>query len=84
MDPDKLGAVELVHVRVIGNEQVPNRLIKNILDTEEIHPGIDLIVPDDARVYRARTRLAATGYFNSVNLRLEPLPNASCPAIHCD
>lgn len=65
-------SVRIVKVQVTGNEQVSKRLIVNVLESEAIRPGAELIVPDDARIYRARARLAATGYFSSVNIRLVP------------
>lgn len=72
VDGPAVTSVEIVAVEVTGNEQVSARLIKNILDSEQIHPGAELIVPDDARITRARARLGATGYFSSVNIRLVP------------
>ncbi len=70
------GTVAISRVEIQGLEQVSRRQIEQILEDAGIESGIVVQFPEDDRVAKARRRLAATGYFRRVTLRLDPEPSA--------
>lgn len=67
--------VRLVELAVLGNEQVADRRVLQLLAAEDLEVGVILRWPDDPRVTRARARLLATEAFERVTLRLRPVPD---------
>jgi outer membrane protein assembly factor BamA len=66
--------VRVDRVEIVGREQVSVRQIERELEREDLVAGVDLMVPEDDRVERARARLRATGYFRLVNIRFRVVP----------
>jgi len=65
--------VKLVELAVLGNEQVADARVLQLLAAEDLAVGVVLRWPDDPRVTRARARLLATEAFERVTLRLRPV-----------
>jgi outer membrane protein insertion porin family len=81
-DSDELGvlgegpiarSVEIVAIQIRGRKQVSAKQITETLDAENLLEGEDVFWPEDARIDRAVQRLAATGYFDQVAIRLVPV-----------
>ncbi|MBC8071683.1 MAG: BamA/TamA family outer membrane protein [Deltaproteobacteria bacterium] len=66
-------ALEIARVEIVGREQVSLRQIESILGREGLERGAEVLWPADPRIDRARERLRATGYFESVSLKLSPI-----------
>lgn len=60
-------------IRIVGREQVSPKQIARILRSEGLSAGKSIMWPRDDRVERARGRLRATGYFERVILKVEPV-----------
>ncbi len=65
-------AVRIERIELVGRETVAADRIEKILDDAGLHAGAVLELPGDPRIRAARARLAATGYFRRVTLRLRP------------
>ena len=81
-DPDELGlavegpierSVEIVAIQIRGRKQVAAKQITEALDAENLLEGELVFWPEDERIDRAVQRLAATGYFDQVAIRLVPV-----------
>ena len=66
-------AVEIVALQIHGRKQVAAKQITEALEAEGLIEGERVFWPDDPRVERATQRLAATGYFDQVSIRLAPV-----------
>ncbi|GEM_PF-776078 len=67
-------SLRIVSLEVRGRRKVSPAQITGILETEGLREGTRVLWPEDERVARARARLAATGYFSKVTMRLRPVP----------
>ncbi len=65
-------ALRIERIEVVGRETVALERIDAILEQAGLSAGTVLEVPGDRRVRIARARLAETGYFRRVTLRLRP------------
>jgi outer membrane protein insertion porin family len=81
-DPAELGevvegpierSVEIVALQIRGRKQVSARQVTEALDAENLLEGEQVFWPEDPRIDRAVQRLAATGYFDQVAIRLVPV-----------
>jgi outer membrane protein insertion porin family len=67
-------SVKIVALAVLGNEQLVDARVLELVAAEDLTVGAVLRWPDDPRVRRARARLLATEAFERVTLRLRPVP----------
>ncbi len=81
-DPSELGivvegpierTVEIVALQIRGRKQVSAKQVTEALDAENLLEGEYVLWPEDPRIDRAVQRLAATGYFDQVAIRLVPV-----------
>lgn len=73
-------SVEIVSIELRGRDQVSQRQIEEILESEGLVPGTAVLWPEDPRVERARAALVATGYFWGATLRLVPITGTQARA----
>jgi outer membrane protein assembly factor BamA len=66
-------AVEIVGLQIRGRTQVTAKQVTEALEAEGLVEGQQVFWPEDARIDRAVQRLAATGYFDQVAIRLVPI-----------
>lgn len=66
-------AVEIVALQIRGRTQVTARQVTEALEAEGLVEGQQVFWPEDPRIDRAVQRLAATGYFDQVAIRLVPI-----------
>lgn len=66
-------AVEIVALQIRGRTQVTARQVTEALEAEGLVEGQQVFWPEDPRIDRAIQRLAATGYFDQVAIRLVPI-----------
>lgn len=66
-------SVEIVSIQIHGRKQVAARQITEALEAEGLVEGELVFWPEDERIDQANQRLAATGYFDEVAIRLVPL-----------
>lgn len=66
-------SVEIVALQIRGRKQVSAQQVIEALDAEHLLEGEQVFWPEDARINRAVQRLAATGYFDQVAIRLVPV-----------
>lgn len=66
-------AVEIVALQIRGRVQVTARQVTEALEAEGLVEGQQVFWPEDPRIDRAVQRLAATGYFDQVAIRLVPI-----------
>lgn len=74
-EPAGLGqrSLEIVALEIRGRKQVTAREVLEVLEAETLVEGEHVVWPEDPRVDRAIQRLAATGYFEQVAIRLVPV-----------
>ncbi|PRQ05801.1 Outer membrane protein assembly factor BamA [Enhygromyxa salina] len=70
-------AVEIVALQIRGRKQVTAKQVTEALEAEGLVEGEQVFWPEDARIDRAVQRLAATGYFDQVAIRLVPVSRDS-------
>lgn len=66
-------SVEIVALQIRGRKQVSAKQVTEALAAENLVEGEQVLWPEDARIDRAVQRLAATGYFDQVAIRLVPV-----------
>ena len=66
-------SVEIVALQIRGRKQVTAKQIIEALESEGLVEGEHVLWPEDERIDRAIQRLAATGYFDQVAIRLVPI-----------
>lgn len=66
-------SVEIVALQIRGRKQVSAQQVIEALDAENLLEGEQVFWPEDPRIDRAVQRLAATGYFDQVAIRLVPV-----------
>jgi outer membrane protein insertion porin family len=66
-------SVEIVALQIRGRKQVSAQQVTEALDAENLLEGEQVFWPEDPRIDRAVQRLAATGYFDQVAIRLVPV-----------
>jgi outer membrane protein insertion porin family len=66
-------AVEIVGLQIRGRSQVTAKQVTEALEAEALVEGEQVFWPEDPRIDRAIQRLAATGYFDQVAIRLVPI-----------
>lgn len=64
--------LRIERIEVVGRETVALDRIERVLEDAGLRPGAALELPGDRRIRIARARLAETGYFRRVTLRLRP------------
>jgi outer membrane protein assembly factor BamA len=69
--------VQIVALQIRGRKQVTAKQITEALEAEGLVEGQQVFWPEDARIDRAVQRLAATGYFDQVAIRLVPVSRDS-------
>jgi outer membrane protein insertion porin family len=70
-------AVEIVALQIRGRTQVTARQVTEALEAEGLVEGEQVFWPEDPRIDRAMQRLAATGYFDQVAIRLAPIEQSN-------
>jgi outer membrane protein insertion porin family len=70
-------AVEIVALQIRGRTQVTARQVTEALEAEGLIEGEQVFWPEDPRIDRAIQRLAATGYFDQVAIRLVPIEQSN-------
>ena len=70
-------SVEIVALQIRGRKQVTAKQISEALEAEGLIEGQQVFWPEDERIDRAVQRLAATGYFDQVAIRLVPISRNS-------
>jgi outer membrane protein insertion porin family len=70
-------AVEIVALQIRGRTQVTARQVTEALEAEGLVEGEQVFWPEDPRIARAIQRLAATGYFDQVAIRLVPIEQSN-------
>lgn len=70
-------AVQIVALQIRGRKQVTAKQITEALEAEGLVEGQQVFWPEDPRIDRAVQRLAATGYFDQVAIRLVPVSRNS-------
>jgi outer membrane protein insertion porin family len=68
-------SVEIVALQIRGRKQVSAKQVTEALEAENLLEGQFVFWPEDPRIDRAVQRLAATGYFDQVAIRLAPVSN---------
>ncbi|MCA9681252.1 MAG: MMPL family transporter [Myxococcales bacterium] len=66
-------SIEIVALQIRGRKQVTVKQITEALEAEGLREGERIFWPEDPRIDRASERLASTGYFDQVALRLVPV-----------
>jgi outer membrane protein assembly factor BamA len=66
-------SVEIIALQIRGRKQVAAKQITEALEAEGLGEGQQVFWPEDPRIDRAVQRLAATGYFDQVAIRLVPV-----------
>ncbi len=74
-------SLEIVALQIRGRKQVTPRQITEALEAENLVEGQIVQWPEDPRVDRAIQRLASTGYFEQVAIRLLPVSERPDAAI---
>ncbi|WP_181233786.1 hypothetical protein [Enhygromyxa salina] len=69
--------VHIVALQIRGRKQVTAKQITEALEAEGLVEGQQVFWPEDPRIDRAVQRLAATGYFDQVAIRLVPVSRNS-------
>ncbi|KIG12901.1 surface antigen variable number repeat protein [Enhygromyxa salina] len=69
--------VHIVALQIRGRKQVAAKQVTEALEAEGIVEGQQVFWPEDPRIDRAVQRLAATGYFDQVAIRLVPVSRNS-------
>ena len=69
--------VEIVALQIRGRKQVTAKQIIEALEAEGLVEGEQVLWPEDPRIDAAVQRLAATGYFDQVAIRLVPVSRRS-------
>ncbi len=70
-------SVEIVALEIVGRKQVAARQITEALEAEDLSEGELVFWPEDPRIARAIQRLASTGYFDEVAIRLVPVSDGA-------
>lgn len=69
--------VEIVALQIRGRKQVTAKQVIEALEAEGLVEGERVLWPEDPRIDAAVDRLAATGYFDQVAIRLVPVSRES-------
>lgn len=70
-------SVEIVGLQIRGRARVTAKQVTEALEAEGLSEGEQVFWPEDPRIDRAIQRLAATGYFDQVAIRLVPISTES-------
>jgi outer membrane protein insertion porin family len=70
-------SVEIVALQIRGRKQVTAKQVTEALEAEGLVEGEQVFWPEDPRIDRAVQRLAATGYFDQVAIRLVPISEST-------